>query len=59
MAGYGTVRAMAQALDMQDIAEVLQQTLDEEGAADKKLTQIAEDEVLGQAASNGEDEFEE
>jgi len=59
MAGYGTVRAMAQALEMQDIVGILQQTLEEEGAADKKLTQIAEDEVLGQAASSGDDEFEE
>ena len=59
MAGYGTVRAMAQALDMQDIVSILQQTLEEEGAADKKLTQIAEDEVLGQAASSGDEELEE
>jgi ferritin-like metal-binding protein YciE len=58
MAGYGTVRAIAEHLNMGDVASLLQQTL-EEGAADKKLTQIAEEEVYGQAAAvgaEGEDE---
>jgi ferritin-like metal-binding protein YciE len=43
MAGYGTVRTFAQLLGMDDVAELLQETLDEEGAADKKLTEIAEE----------------
>lgn len=42
MAGYGTVRTFAQQLGLDSVAQTLQQTLDEEGAADKLLTQIAE-----------------
>jgi ferritin-like metal-binding protein YciE len=50
IAGYGTARTFAQRLGKQDAARLLQQTLDEEGAADKKLTQIAEQSVNMQAA---------
>ena len=49
MAAYGTVRAMAEQLGYTAFAELLQQTPDEEGAADKKLTTIAEGEVLSAA----------
>ena len=59
MAAYGTTRAMAEALGHDAVVKLLQQTLDEEGAADKKLTQIAEGGVLSDAASAGEDEEEE
>ncbi len=45
MAGYGTVRSLAHQLGLDDVAGILQQTLDEEGAADKKLTEIAENSV--------------
>ncbi len=45
MAGYGTVRAFAEELGRNDIANELQKTLDEEGNADKILTQIAEEEA--------------
>ena len=41
MAGYGTVRALADVLGHDEIAELLQQTLEEEGATDKKLTLIS------------------
>jgi len=41
MAGYGTVRTYAQLLGQQEMARLLQQTLDEEAEADEKLTQIA------------------
>jgi ferritin-like metal-binding protein YciE len=41
MAGYGSVRAYAEILGHTDIAQLLQETLEEEKAADKKLTQIA------------------
>lgn len=41
MAGYGAVRAYAELLGQAEIAQLLQQTLEEEGAADKKLTQIS------------------
>ncbi len=42
MAGYGTVRTYAQLLGDRDAMKLLQQTLDEEGDADKKLTKLAE-----------------
>jgi ferritin-like metal-binding protein YciE len=41
MAGYGCVRSFAQVLGETKAASLLQATLDEEGAADKKLTEIA------------------
>ena len=46
---------MAEQLGQSKIAELLQETLDEEGAADKKLTEIAEGSVLSDAASANED----
>lgn len=42
IASYGSVRTHAQHLGRDDLARILQQTLDEEGEADKKLTAIAE-----------------
>lgn len=42
MAGYGTVRTYARQLGYDDQAELLQQTLDEEGKADHLLTALAE-----------------
>ncbi len=42
IAGYGCVRTYAQLLGETKAATLLQKTLDEEGATDKKLTQIAE-----------------
>jgi ferritin-like metal-binding protein YciE len=42
MAGYGCVRTYAKLLGHNDSADLLQQTLDEEGEADKKLTGLAE-----------------
>lgn len=50
MAGYGTVRTYAQLLGNDDAAKLLQKTLDEEGAADKKLTKLAESVINLQAA---------
>ncbi len=41
MAAYGTVRTYAENLDRQDIASLLRETLEEEKAADKKLTEVA------------------
>jgi len=52
IAGYGTVRTLAEHLGRKDVARTLQQTLDEEAACDKKLTQIAESSVnVGAARS--------
>jgi ferritin-like metal-binding protein YciE len=42
IAGYGTVRSFARQLGFGNHADMLQVTLDEEGAADKRLTKIAE-----------------
>lgn len=50
MAGYGTARSLAEQIGRTDIAGLLQETLDEEGATDKKLTQIATGLVNLQAA---------
>lgn len=45
IAGYGTVSAYALLLGLQDHVKLLQQTLDEEGATDKKLTRLAESSI--------------
>jgi ferritin-like metal-binding protein YciE len=42
MAGYGTVRTFANHLGFDSHRKLLQQTLDEEGETDKKLTAMAE-----------------
>jgi ferritin-like metal-binding protein YciE len=42
MAAYGCARAYARALGLEEDAALLQQTLDEEGETNKRLTQIAE-----------------
>lgn len=41
IAGYGSARAFAEQLGLTEVASLLQQTLDEEGAANKKLNAIA------------------
>ncbi|HWG20647.1 MAG TPA: ferritin-like domain-containing protein [Terracidiphilus sp.] len=41
MAGYGAVRTYAELLGKKEIAQLLQETLNEEGETDKKLTHIA------------------
>jgi ferritin-like metal-binding protein YciE len=53
IACYGTARALARQMGKHQIAEMLQQTLDEEEGADKQLTQIAESYVNPRAASHG------
>jgi|SRR5579871_2570827 len=42
MAGYGCARTWARQLDEMPAADLLQQTLDEEGEADKRLTDLAQ-----------------
>jgi ferritin-like metal-binding protein YciE len=42
MAGYGTVRTYAELLRRDDIAHILQETLQEEKGADTKLTKLAQ-----------------
>ncbi len=50
IAGYGTARAHAQQLGYLNAVHLLQQTLEEESAADEKLTQIAESSINVSAA---------
>jgi ferritin-like metal-binding protein YciE len=63
MAAYGTLVAWAQAMGHTEAAELLEQTLDEEKAADEKLTSIAEGGVNREAADiahpDGEEDDEE
>jgi ferritin-like metal-binding protein YciE len=42
IAAYGTARAIAERLEMDDAVELLQQTEEEEQQADSKLTEVAE-----------------
>ncbi|HEY2854469.1 MAG TPA: ferritin-like domain-containing protein [Gemmatimonadaceae bacterium] len=56
MAGYGTVRTYARLLGLDDQADLLQETLDEEGHANELLTQIAESSVNLEAEAGSEDE---
>jgi len=58
IAGYGSVRTFASKLGLQDDKVILQQILDEEGAADLHLTQLAMGEhgekgINEQAMANG------
>lgn len=50
MAAYGTLVAWAQAMGHAEAAKLLQQTLDEEKAADKKLSSLAESGINQSAA---------
>lgn len=59
MAGYGTVRTMAETLGHREAASLLQETLKEEEATDKKLTMIAKRFVNKRAASVGMSDAEE
>ena len=42
MAAYGTLVAWARAMEHEEVADLLEQTLNEEKAADEKLTAAAE-----------------
>jgi len=53
IAGYGSVRTYAQLLGENEAARLLQQTLDEEGETDKKLTRLAEKGINREAAMAG------
>src|SRR5271167_2295348 len=53
IAGYGTVKAWAEALGLDDVAELLNETLEEEKAANEKLTGVATG-VLADAGSEDE-----
>jgi ferritin-like metal-binding protein YciE len=48
---YGTLRTFAESMGHDDVAELLQQTLDNEKATDAALTQAAESFILEQAVN--------
>ncbi|MBA4850133.1 ferritin-like domain-containing protein [Emticicia sp. BO119] len=50
IASYGTLRNIARILGYFEVAEILQTTLDEEGEADHKLTELAEAHINEEAA---------
>ena len=52
IAGYGTLKAWAEELRLDDVAALLQETLDEEKDADQKLSEIA-GELISQAGTAG------
>jgi ferritin-like metal-binding protein YciE len=58
MAAYGTAVAWAEALELSEIVQLLTQTLEEEKAADQKLSALAEA-GINQAATEGEEEEDE
>jgi ferritin-like metal-binding protein YciE len=51
ISAYGSARALAEHLGHDEVVALLQETLDEESAADEKLTAICADEVLPLAES--------
>jgi ferritin-like metal-binding protein YciE len=51
IAAYGSARALAQQLGHEEVVELLQETLDEESAADEKLTALSVDEILPTTAA--------
>jgi ferritin-like metal-binding protein YciE len=56
MAGYGTARTWARLLGFEEQADLLQQTLDEEGETDKLLTELAERMINLEAVNPDEEE---
>lgn len=56
IAGYGCTRTFANILGFDEAGGLLQETLDEEADADKKLTEIAESAINASAETEGEEE---
>jgi ferritin-like metal-binding protein YciE len=59
MATYGTLRTWANLLGQDEAAELLQETLDEEGDADQRLNELAEEIVNPEALAESEERDEE
>ena len=55
IATYGGLLQIARTLGHEDVAQLLNQTLEEEKNADKKLTEIAENNINNQAAGEREE----
>jgi ferritin-like metal-binding protein YciE len=58
IASYGTVRTWAQLLGMNEVASLLEESLEEEKETDQKLTSLAESHINMEAADEGEEEDE-
>ncbi len=58
IATYGTLKAWAKTLGEEDIATLLEETLNEEKEADEKLTQVAESSINIAASEGGDDDME-
>lgn len=54
IAAYGTARAIAESLELSNVVELLQQTLDEEKEADTELNDLALNQVNAEAVSASE-----
>jgi ferritin-like metal-binding protein YciE len=52
IAGYGTARCLAETLGHDEVAEILEETLEEEKDTDKKLTELAESAINIEAAES-------
>lgn len=59
IAAYGTAKTFAEQLGLTEVAELLAETLDEESAADEKLSSISLEEVLPATAESDEADDEE
>src|SRR5438045_598667 len=59
ISAYGTVRTLAEHLELNDAVELLQQTEDEEKEADSKLTQVATELYESSGEEEGEEAEEE
>jgi ferritin-like metal-binding protein YciE len=59
IATYGTLRTFARTLGLNDAADLLEETLNEEKNADETLTTVAESAINVKAAQQGEGEEEE
>ncbi len=59
IASYGTLRQFAETLGLDEAVELLEATLDEEKAADEKLTEVAVSAINIQASQEEDDEEEE
>jgi ferritin-like metal-binding protein YciE len=55
IAAYGTARTFAEQLGDEEVAQLLQETLDEEKEADEKLTEISEQLLESMGGTQGED----
>ena len=56
IAGYGTARTLAEQLGKDDIAELLEETLEEEKETDERLTELAESHINAEADAAGDEE---